>query len=216
MAQYCIRRLDAPLPNLAGRAFDPDENGAWRALERADICLYPWDETGYRPEARAYVGLFGEDLHVLMCAKEQTVRAVETRCGGRVCEDSCLEFFLMPFPGRDARYLNVEVNAAGVAHIGLGEGRAPRKVWGELPEGFDVSASKHEGGWWAVRYALCGAFLREVFGAAPRPGNDALRGNFYTCDESIHPHFGVWNPIDVPKPDFHRPEYFGEMRMDQA
>jgi hypothetical protein len=40
----------------------------------------------------------------------------------------------------------------------------------------------------------------------------SVRGNFYKCgDLTAHPHFLSWNPIDTPKPDFHRPEFFGEL-----
>lgn len=40
----------------------------------------------------------------------------------------------------------------------------------------------------------------------------SLRGNFYKCgDLTEHPHFLSWNPIKTPKPDFHRPEFFGEI-----
>ena len=40
----------------------------------------------------------------------------------------------------------------------------------------------------------------------------SVRGNFYKCgDLTAHPHFLSWNPIGTPKPDFHRPEYFGEL-----
>ena len=212
MAEYIIRRLAAPLPSLAGRSFDPDACAALRALDPASIACYPWDESGYRPEARAFVGWDEGGLQALLCAWEATIQARETRVGGPVCVDSCLEFFFAPFPESDARYLNIEVNPAGTAHIGLGEGRAPRRVWTEVPEGFDVSVSRHAGGWWAVRYTIPAAFLREIYGGVPAPGA-AMRGNFYKCDESLHPHFGAWNPVTTPQPDFHRPECFGVLRL---
>ena len=41
-----------------------------------------------------------------------------------------------------------------------------------------------------------------------------LRANFYKCgDELSVPHFLSWNPIEVSQPDFHRPEYFGELEL---
>ena len=213
MPEYRIHTLSAPLPALTGVAFDPDACAALKELEKATICSYPWDESGYRPEARAYVGWRGGDLEALLCAQEETIQAEERRTGGAVCVDSCLEFFLMPFPEADDNYLNVEVNPLGTMHLGLGAGRAPRRVWAELPEGLALSVSRHAGGWWAVRYTLPGAFFREVFGRELKPGA-VLRGNFYTCDESIHPHFGSWNPVTTPQPDFHRPECFGTLRID--
>ena len=33
------------------------------------------------------------------------------------------------------------------------------------------------------------------------------------ADETDYPRFISWNPIDVPSPDFHRPEYFGEIYL---
>jgi hypothetical protein len=48
------------------------------------------------------------------------------------------------------------------------------------------------------------------------PGNmpEKIMGNFYKCaDETISPHYLSWNPIDAPAPDFHRPEFFGEIHF---
>ena len=42
----------------------------------------------------------------------------------------------------------------------------------------------------------------------------AVRGNFYKCgDKTAHPHFVSWNPVGTPSPDFHRPEFFGELLL---
>jgi hypothetical protein len=39
-----------------------------------------------------------------------------------------------------------------------------------------------------------------------------MRGNFYKCgDKTIHPHYGCWSPIELPKPDFHCSDFFGEI-----
>ena len=43
---------------------------------------------------------------------------------------------------------------------------------------------------------------------------EKVRANFFKCaDKAAHPHFLSWNPIDVPTPDFHRPDFFGELRF---
>jgi hypothetical protein len=43
---------------------------------------------------------------------------------------------------------------------------------------------------------------------------ETIRANFYKCgDLTAHPHFLSWNPIDLPKPDFHRPEFFGTLTL---
>ena len=55
--------------------------------------------------------------------------------------------------------------------------------------------------------------MKSCYGSGLKPGVK-LRGNFYNCDESIHPHFGTWNPVVAAQPDFHRPECFGDMQVE--
>ena len=39
-----------------------------------------------------------------------------------------------------------------------------------------------------------------------------LRANFYKCaDKTKKPHFVSWQPIALPSPNFHCPEFFGEI-----
>ena len=185
--------------------------------EDAALALYPWDETGYTPEAHARVGWNEDGLQVLMYAKEPTTRGTVTEVGGHVCVDSCLEFFFAPFPDTDACYLNCECNVLGTIHIGYGEARrrpdgSRRIVEKELPEGMTIKASGHYGAWWAISYNVPMSFLEKKFGKTLAQG-DVLRGNFYKCDETIHPHFGMWNLVANGTPDFHRPECFGEMQI---
>ena len=42
----------------------------------------------------------------------------------------------------------------------------------------------------------------------------AIRANFYKCGDKLQtPHFLSWNPIDLEKPNFHCPEFFGMLRF---
>lgn len=180
-------------------------------MREAEIAHYQWG-CAYTPPAFARVGWNENGIYALMYAYEETIRANVANFGGQVCEDSCLEFFLKPNPASDARYINVEINPRGVAHIGIGEGRGNRQKFSSPPDGFIVTHSEHYGGWWAVSYELDVQFLQAHFGNCLLPGQE-MRGNFYTCDESIHPHFGACFPVKAQKPDFHRPEFFGSMML---
>lgn len=210
MNSYTIRRWRGETPQLDGKIFDPAQE-EFCALEYAPINHYVWAPNGYCPEARAYVGRTDEGLLVLMCAKERETIAVEDRMGGAVYRDSCLEFFLMGRPGAKRDYINFEVNVNGIAHIGLGEGRANRSHPAMLPAGMHISHSRHDGGWWAICYNIPNSLIRELLGGELE---SELRGNFYKCDESLHPHFGTWNPVVAPQPDFHRPECFGRLILE--
>ena len=210
--RYTILKNALALPRLAGRAFDPEAEPFCRAVPYAPIASYAWDETGYRPEARAWLTEDETGFNALLAAREETVCANATEWNGQVWLDSCLECFLSPVEG-DPRYMNVEVNAAGAGLIGLGEERANRTCLSAPPKDLELEVSRHEGGWWAVRYRLRFSLLESLFGAEP---TRVMRANFYACDESLHPHFGAWSPIDAPRPDFHRPECFGALEREDV
>ena len=39
-----------------------------------------------------------------------------------------------------------------------------------------------------------------------------VKGNVYKCGDMLpHPHFLSFFPINLPKPDFHRPDFFGDV-----
>ena len=207
--EYVIRRL----PDGLGRyelngEFKPEElSGAYANLVEVKLDSFPWDVNGYKPDCRARMGWNAQGLHILMYANEPTIRAEETEVGGFVCCDSCLEFFLMPKEGNPL-YFNCEVSPVPVYHLGVGEGRHGRMVYKFMPEGMELVSSKHEGAWWAVSYTIPAAFLQNHFGLTLASGQK-MRGNFYKCaDKHEKPHYGMYVPYDVPRPDYHRPERF--------
>ena len=65
---------------------------------------------------------------------------------------------------------------------------------------------------WVVEYRIPFSILKE-YHAFSNPGEASVwRANFYKCaDESSHPHWITWSPIDNPTPDFHLPDYFGKL-----
>ena len=211
MAEYVVKRLEGCLPDIRGKDFDPDRDMA--GAEYAAIALYPWDESGYTPEARAYVFYDDEGLHALMCAREETICAKETRFCGNVCCDSCLEFFVAPRPEKTPDYINLECNILTTMYFAIGPDRFSRRKPETLPEGVRPAASSHSGGWWAVSFHVPMELLRKEFGIERLEPGHVMRGNFYHCDETIHPNFGTWNPVTSAKPDFHRPECFGTLRL---
>ena len=43
----------------------------------------------------------------------------------------------------------------------------------------------------------------------------AATANFYKCGDLLaQPHFLSWNKIDIAKPDFHRPDFFGKITFE--
>ena len=198
-----------------GETFDPERLvSPWDALDEALIADYPWtDSYPARFFAAARVGLGENGLNVLMYSDEAPLISRETRFGGATCDDSCLEFFVTPFPEDGDKYLNVEINPSGIAHVGAGDGRFGRLVYDKPIENFEIKTFAR-GRFWAVSYVIPNALFVSQFGKAPKAGQH-MRGNFYKCSGSLlHEHYGTWNHVNAPRPDFHRPECFGEFIIE--
>ena len=179
----------------------------------AAINHFDWLDNGYQPQAQARVGWNKNGFLVLLCAKEPKIDKNEKTTGGAVCRDSCLEFFFQPLPDQDARYANVECNPVPVFHVGIGASRQDRTTLREDIPGINARPLGGEGSWWGVAYILPTAFLTSVFPGFTLTPGARMRGNFFKCNETNSPHFGMWNPTLTEKPDFHRPERFGEMSL---
>ena len=51
-----------------------------------------------------------------------------------------------------------------------------------------------------------------LMGLDPENLPDKIRANFYKCaDDTDSMHFVSWSPIETENPDFHRPDFFGEL-----
>ena len=151
----------------------------------------------------------GENLLVYLWAKEKDIRAEYTAPPAPVHEDSCLEFFFMP--DGEERYLNFEINPNGCLHIGFGRNRNDREqLLPENPEKlFRIRTSRTAEGW-ETKYRIPAAFLRSCYPEFTFSG--ILKANVYKCgDKTVHPHYLAWKPVGTSAPDYHRPEYFGEM-----
>lgn len=176
------------------------------------ITEYPWDNSGYKPKAMAALTFGERELEVHFTAWEQNVRRVQTRHNTDVYCDSCVEFFLQPDPQRDPRHMNFEMNPNGAVYCAV---NTPGGESITLPEktidGFRPTTQTYEDRWEAWLHIPAEVLTKEFPGYVHRRGT-CVRGNFYKCgDKTEHPHFGCWNPIHWHEPDFHRPEFFGEI-----
>jgi hypothetical protein len=145
-----------------------------------------------------------------------------------VFRDSCVEFFFCPDPFKDKRYFNFEMNAIGTLLLGLGVDRQSRtRLKGEPPEQFNIKTSLNKKNidlpvkefwtveYWTVEYTIPFEFIKKYFPKLEFKSKQKMTGNFYKCgDETKFPHYGSWNPIKTPQPDFHRPEFFGELILE--
>lgn len=195
----------------------------WDLAETAEICCYPWDNSGYRPKTEAKILYTEKGLHVYMVSYENEIVASYTKMNDPVYKDSCMEFFFRPNPENDERYLNFEFNALGTLNLGLGKDRFKRLPIPESTlEYFRIKASVREdevesfsGPSWSLQFFIPYAFIEEYFGRIKIGSGTKLTGNFYKCGElEGHAHFGCWSEVKSEIPDFHRPECFGNLILE--
>ena len=179
-----------------------------------DTANWP-EEWPYRPAVTASLARSASHMFIAYHVKGLDLRAEAMEDNGPVWEDSCCEFFISD--PSDGTYYNFEMNCIGTL---LGAKRKSRSECthfdsARLAEVIRYTSLKRE------RYDISGkvftwdAVMGIPFSLAGLDGNrlpERVRANFYKCgDKTAHPHFLSWNPIDVPSPDFHRPDFFGEL-----
>jgi hypothetical protein len=183
---------------------------------KAEIACYRWTE-GYTPYAFAqliYVRDLGLALH--MEAYESDPKSVYTMYNQPVYTDSCLEFFVNCNPDQPL-YINFEMNANGAFLSALRPGRKGKKPIHELMSDLPAVMAKKFEDHWSVDAFFTLSQIKTLFGKDTFETGDVLLGNFYKCgDETPIPHFGMWAPIDLEAPDFHRPEFFGKLIIGEV
>ena len=170
-----------------------------------------------KPEVTVEVQNSHECLELKYHVRGEQLRAVTSEDQGPVWEDSCVEFFCQ-VPG-DKHYMNFECNCIGamVASRRLGRAEDVQKLPPEemalieractYPrEAFEEKDGMYE---WDVELRIP---LKLIFRDKAPVFPQVLRCNFYKCgDKTKKPHFLSWQPIPLPKPDFHCPQFFGEI-----
>lgn len=150
-------------------------------------------------------------LYVRQQAWESAIRAEYSTPLSPVHEDSCMEFFFAL--DADERYFNFEINPNGCIELGFGRTvkTASALCHKAEQETFRPCCVRTSGGW-AAEYRLPLDFFRLFYPDFRLVPGIRFRGNCYKCgDRTEHPHFLAWNPVHTPTPDFHRPEFLGEM-----
>ncbi len=190
----------------------------WETIPKAEIDTYGWMDNGYAPRVLAALCYDEEAIYVKFWAHESEVRGVNKNHQEPVYEDSCVEFFFQPVSS--PYFVNIETNVVGAQLIGFGKERDGRE---EVPVLDDVmkiepsvtDAESYQGDVWTLSYRVPFSFIKKYYGDIDVVA-DGLRANLYKCgDLTKYEHYGMWNPVENPEPDFHKPEFFGRMTFEK-
>jgi hypothetical protein len=68
---------------------------------------------------------------------------------------------------------------------------------------------------WYLEYAIPFEILNEYYKLEYPESGSVWHANFYKCaDQTSHPHWLTWSPVDFPRPNFHLPQFFGELTFE--
>lgn len=182
----------------------------WQKVPTLQIDNRLWsDVNGIVPSAQL---CWDEDaLYVRLQTREENILRRFTGDMDMVCLDSCLEFFFCP--ATSSRYFNFECNPNGCLYLGFGKSRAERcRLYRkDFREIFEIHPFDIPGGW-GVTLKIPVSFIQIYVPEFQLHSGLTLRGNFFKCgDETVSPHYMSWNKVEAPNPDFHLPEFFGNL-----
>jgi len=177
-----------------------------------------WD---YFSDVKASFSLQHEEnnIYIRFKVNESNSKAVYTNFNEPVYEDSCVEFFIS-FDHK--YYYNLEFNCIGNILGGYGANKQNRdwlkedelkKIKTTPSLGFNkIEIIKHP-----IEWSLEAIIPKEIFSFDKIASFNGVKakGNFYKCgDKQVQPHYLSWNPIKSECPNFHLPEYFGEIEFE--
>lgn len=175
-----------------------------------------WKAFPYSPEVKFRIAHSGNKIWLKYYVSEKYIKALETKTNGDVYKDSCVEFFISL--DKD-HYYNFEFNCIGTKHVAYGKGRKNRiAINPELLDEIEVVSTlgdqpfEERAG--SFNWELSIVIPKSIFVNSKIESFDGLKAyaNFYKCgDDTSEPHYLSWNAINTSQPDFHRPEYFGEV-----
>lgn len=210
----------SPITSLPVEAADVPRLFDSLGIPFTPVSIANWpDEYPYSPQVAFRMAWCTDGLTLHYRVNEQSVRARYADDNGNVWTDSCVECFVRN--ADDDTYYNIECNCIGTLLVGVGSSRHGRqrlspevlsKVlrWASL--GIEPFEERCEPTSWEVALVIPSS-LFDVHPIRLHTGA-TLRANFYKCGDELRvPHFLSWSPIEVVTPDFHRPEFFGQLQL---
>lgn len=195
------------------------ESIEWNAID----CVN-WPEYPYKPEVKFRIAHSDTEIYLQFHVRENGVRATfDYDAGSHPYKDDCVEFFMIP-SDRDSSYFNLEMNCIGHGTFHYGPNREERHRCGDEivsqirrhstlgSEAFGTREGEQE---WTLTIAIPKRLYAQADLNLTSFSGRTVRANFYKCgDDTAVKHFLSWNPIRIPKPNFHTPEWFGEIKFE--
>lgn len=203
---------------------DADWNKAdWQDVSPLRIESYMGDKPDHFPRVQARLAYDDQYIYVIFRVDDQYVRSIRTELHSEVCRDSCVEFFFAPGPDISVGYFNVETNCGGTMLLYHQQDRDDPNRVEVSPEDCGRIELAHsmpkvvepeitEPTTWTLEYRIPFDMLTGYTSVTRPVAGATWKANLYKCaDQTSHPHWLTWAPVDLPRPDFHQPTFFGDL-----
>ncbi len=216
---YQVTRIHSPVTVDANW-----DKAVWSPIDALRISHHMGEKPSHFPMVEAKIAYDAEAIYVIFRVEDRYVRAIRTKHQEGVFRDSCVEFFFSPETNSDNGYFNLEMNCIGTmlfhhqtrprtgsVHIS-DEDIAQIQVAHSLPS--PIETEIQEPVTWTVEYRIPFSMLEKYHDFKAPVAGTVWRANLYKCaDESSHPHWLTWAPVDFPRPNFHLPQFFGRLEF---
>lgn len=173
----------------------------------------------YAPQVRFAAGHDGKNLYLRFRVEEECTKAEIGEDNGAVWTDSAVEFFIS---FDETGYYNFEFNCIGQALLGFRKTKpdvthAGKEIMERIGRESSLGRACFAERRGENRWELLVTIPTEAFFAHRFESLDGLRAraNVYKCgDDLSKPHFLSWQPIRTEKPNFHVPEFFGDVEFE--
>jgi hypothetical protein len=205
---YATRLDNASIEAAADILEDEGEGGNLESVNWPK--RFPYKPITFFKIARSHDAIF-----IKYSVNGNVLRAVYSNDQEPVWQDSCVEFFCKRVEQQG--YTNFEFNCIGtcLSAVHVTRAEATRRPPEEMKQilrfpSMGRKAFQEMEGMFA--WDLTVAIPFTLLGIDPQHLPEKIQGNFYKCaDGTEMMHYVSWNPILTPDPDFHRPEFFGEL-----
>lgn len=204
MKTYTIKKV-----TLADISID---SPLWNEATVGAIDNYPWNQPEDTVKTNFYMLSDENGIAMKFHSDEQNPIGEADGMNTDVYLDSCVEIFLNASPETTDKYLNFELSVNGFMHFGLGAGRFDRELQYIDFDSLKIETKELSQGGWEAKFYIPYSLLKNYYPEI----SASWTGNFQKlCERCRAPHWGCWNLIGTEKPDFHRPEYFGKIILEQ-
>ncbi len=189
----------------------PLESPLWNQANEGEINEFPWKGSQTNaPKTYFYMMADKNGIGVKFFSNETNLVGNAKAHNTDVYTDSCVELFVNASPETTNKYLNFELSVTGYMHLGLGSGRFDRVLQHIDFDILKIDTRIILNTGWEAKFYIPFSLLREYYHNI----SNTWAGNLQKlCEECEVPHFGCWNIIGTEKPDFHAPQFFGNILL---